>query len=196
MARELPDLFEVERKVRRAAAAPAPLRVGLDPGARIIGLDLSLVSTGLASLHRGMLHHEAVQRPGKGIRRLQYIREDVAGFCAGAAMVLLEGVSFGSQGAMHAEICGLWYLVATALIDQGRVLIAVPPSTLKKFTCGAGNAKKEQMIHQVYKRWGAECATSDEADAVALVQMGSILGGLSTGTAEQIACAAKARRVL
>ena len=48
----------------------------------------------------------------------------------------------------------------------------VPPTFLKKWVCGTGNAKKEQIMMAVYKKWGHESATNNVADAIALAKMG------------------------
>ena len=47
----------------------------------------------------------------------------------------------------------------------------IPPTSLKKFTAGSGNAKKEHMIAQVFKKYGFMAPDSDQADAYALAMM-------------------------
>ena len=49
-------------------------------------------------------------------------------------------------------------------------LLIVPPSTLKKFVTGSGVAPKNKMMLGVYKKWGVEFETDDEADAYALAR--------------------------
>lgn len=48
----------------------------------------------------------------------------------------------------------------------------VPPTFLKKWACGTGAGKKEQIMMAVYKKWGFESATNNIADAVVLAKMG------------------------
>lgn len=49
-----------------------------------------------------------------------------------------------------------------------RVPLQVPPMTLKKFAAGKGNAKKQEMLLQIYKRYGVEFNNDNAADAYSL----------------------------
>jgi len=55
--------------------------------------------------------------------------------------------------------------------------IEITPSQVKKFATGMGNCGKDIVLQQVYKRWGMEFKTSDEADAFVLAKIGTILLG-------------------
>ena len=61
------------------------------------------------------------------------------------------------------------------LYKREKAVVEVPPSTLKKFVTGKGNAKKDQMMLAIYKRWGTEFDNNDAADAYALAQYGRTL---------------------
>lgn len=50
-------------------------------------------------------------------------------------------------------------------------LLEVAPTSLKKFVLGKGVGKKEQVMMQVFKRWGYEAKTNNLADAYALAQI-------------------------
>lgn len=50
----------------------------------------------------------------------------------------------------------------------------VHPGALKKFATGKGNAKKDQIMMAVYKKWGFESSTDNIADAVVLAKMGIV----------------------
>ena len=52
--------------------------------------------------------------------------------------------------------------------DDRKYILKVPPMTLKKFAAGKGNAKKQEMLLQIYKRWGLEFTDDNAADAYAL----------------------------
>jgi Holliday junction resolvasome RuvABC endonuclease subunit len=56
-----------------------------------------------------------------------------------------------------------------------RTPLQIPPMTLKKYAAGKGNAKKQEMLLQIYKRWGLEFNDDNAADAYSL-------GRLATGT--------------
>ena len=69
-----------------------------------------------------------------------------------------------------------------AKIDQAYAAIALAairihtvrtygPGEIKKFVTGKGNAKKELMLKEIYKRWGFETDNHNVADAYAIAQM-------------------------
>ena len=55
--------------------------------------------------------------------------------------------------------------------DPRRFPLKVPPMTLKKYATGKGNAKKQEMLMQIYKRWGAEFNDDNAADSYALARL-------------------------
>ncbi len=54
-----------------------------------------------------------------------------------------------------------------------RTPLVVPPMTLKKFATGKGTSKKQEMLLQIYKRWGVEFLDDNAADAYALARLAS-----------------------
>jgi Holliday junction resolvasome RuvABC endonuclease subunit len=69
-----------------------------------------------------------------------------------------------------------------------RTPLQIPPMTLKKFAAGKGNAKKQEMLLQIYKRWGIEFNDDNAADAYALARLASGVGidAIETAIIEQI----------
>lgn len=69
-----------------------------------------------------------------------------------------------------------------------RTPLQIPPMTLKKYAAGKGNAKKQEMLLQIYKRWGLEFNDDNAADAYALGRLagGSATGAIETAIVEQI----------
>ena len=55
--------------------------------------------------------------------------------------------------------------------DPRRFPLKVPPMTLKKYASGKGNAKKQEMLLQIYKRWGVEFNDDNAADSYALARL-------------------------
>lgn len=53
-----------------------------------------------------------------------------------------------------------------------RTPLQIPPMTLKKYASGKGNAKKQEMLLQIYKNWGVEFNDDNAADAYALARLG------------------------
>lgn len=53
-----------------------------------------------------------------------------------------------------------------------------PPTSLKKWVTGKGNAKKEDMAHHVFERWQYKSPSDDITDAYALAMLGkAVLSG-------------------
>lgn len=53
----------------------------------------------------------------------------------------------------------------------------VAPSTLKKFILGKGKGEKSFIVREVFKAYGLDAGTDDEADACALAHIGACLTG-------------------
>lgn len=57
---------------------------------------------------------------------------------------------------------------------NARYPLKVPPMTLKKYTTGKGNAKKNEMLLHVFKRWGMDFNGDDNAaDSYSLSRLAS-----------------------
>jgi len=82
-------------------------------------------------------------------------------------VVAMEGTVLASHSALLlGELSGL--VKVTLFQNYGIVPLQVPPMTLKKYATGKGNSKKQEMLMQIYKRWGAEFSDDNAADAYAL----------------------------
>lgn len=84
--------------------------------------------------------------------------------------VCIEGLSFGSKGQSMLELAGLHYVLRLSLFNCKSNYKVVPPTTLKKFVTGKGNVKKEQMLLQVYKKFGVEFNDNNICDAYCLAR--------------------------
>jgi Holliday junction resolvasome RuvABC endonuclease subunit len=144
-----------------------------------IGLDLSLTSTGIAVAHRG---HATVSRvtskpapttagtAERLIRLVAEIFEHVP--TTEHTHVAIEGPSFGSTGGSAHERGGLWWLVRTKLERRGIDTVIIPPTSVKKYATGKGNAPKDAVLAAVIRRYpDVEVTGNDEADALVLAAM-------------------------
>src|SRR5258705_10471238 len=96
---------------------------------KVIGLDLSLASTGLAS----SLGWVERYRPRlAGMERLRAIRDWCREMTRGADLVVVEGLSFGSVTGQHLTRAGMWHLVMEA-IDRDTPWAQVAPGPLKRY---------------------------------------------------------------
>jgi crossover junction endodeoxyribonuclease RuvC len=93
-----------------------------------------------------------------------------------SSMVVIEGYSYASRGSI-VQLVELGTVVRYFLLQNDFVYREIAPNTLKKFVTGKGNAKKETMMLEVYKRWGVDPTTNNIADAVGLAYLGAALHG-------------------
>lgn len=146
---------------------------------RVGGLDLSLDSTGVATLDNGggvVDIWTGRLRPGKlrGHPRLRMIHTRAVNLLNECDLVLVEGPSYASIGTGQHERGGLWWIVTHVLWRQGVKLIVVPPSSLKKYATGKGGAHKDEVLAAVVRRYkDCELTGNDEADALTLAAMGA-----------------------
>lgn len=109
--------------------------------------------------------------------------------------IAMEGTVLASQSALV-----LGELAATVKLtlwlyfrdydhqEHLRVPLQIPPMTLKKYAAGKGNAKKQEMLMQIYKRWGIEFNNDNAADSYALARLasGNAQGAIEEAVVEQI----------
>lgn len=131
---------------------------------RVLGLDASLVRTGVA-MPDGSTD---VWRPRKlrGAERLDWIaaRLTAALDATQPHLVSLEGYAYGARGRAVYNIGELGGIIRWILWTRQVPLIEVPPAVLKKFATGRGNAPKEDVVVAAAKV-GTVVRYDDEADA-------------------------------
>jgi len=145
----------------------------------VMGIDPSLVSTGVVVIHpQDNVFHAAIKiKAGEEItQRIDKIAWEVMELVSlhRPDLIVIEGLAMGGiRGNTYLDLAGLHHVIRRDLINQ-RIEV-VPPTALKKFVTGRGNTKKDQMRLAVYKKWGVEFLTTDETDAYALAQWGQAL---------------------
>jgi crossover junction endodeoxyribonuclease RuvC len=147
----------------------------------VLGIDLSLTGTGLSVVEGDRLLFSECYKPKNksGPTRLIEIRHKVSETIDKyqPELICIEGYSFGSRGRALFQIGELGGLIRVLLHKTGIKWLEITPSQVKKFAAGVGNCGKDIIMQQVYKRWGMEFKTSDEADAFILAKIGTILLG-------------------
>jgi crossover junction endodeoxyribonuclease RuvC len=150
----------------------------------VLGLDPSLTSFGAATVDRAgsVTFMEAYRSKQKGMPRLmeikvwlsdlvQSLREDRSRGNGEDLLAVMEGYSYASG--FKAQVLGeLGFAVKEVLWEAKVETLIVPPSSLKKFVSGKGNAQKDEMRLEIYKRFGIEAKTQDEVEAAALSVLG------------------------
>jgi Holliday junction resolvasome RuvABC endonuclease subunit len=139
---------------------------------KILGVDLSLTSTGLALIEdEEVIKTMAVTSKSSedwDVRR-ERIRKHVLRLAEDADLIGLENYSYGSQFAK--EIAGeLGGINRLALIEQDtdRNIILIAPTQVKKFVALHGRSSKDEVQAEVEKKYDVELDSDDEADALGL----------------------------
>lgn len=158
-----------------------------------IGIDQSLTGfafTALSITEPTKYHTWVYKSPYFGVERLVDIRQflfdhlDYVSEHSEIVDVAMEGTVLASHSAL--VLGELSALVKVTMYDyfQGpnRFPLMVPPMTLKKYAAGKGNAKKQEMLLQMYKRWGIEFNDDNAADSYALARLAA---GIAEGAIEE-----------
>lgn len=150
---------------------------GLAPGAAaparplVVGLDLSLTSTGIASHDWA----DAIRPRDKGHLRLSWLRCEITDRVRMADLVVVEGPSYGSHGSSVHQLAGLWWIVVHDLWRRSIPTAVCPPAQRAMYATGSGNAGKGEVRTAVAERFGITCdgpGRYDKADAAAMAALG------------------------
>lgn len=183
---------------------------GLLPGKVALGIDQSLSKFAMTALN--------VDKPEayetwvytseyRGVRRLADIRwwlENKFDFLGAnghrVEAIAMEAPVMASPSTLPlAELSGVVRLSIWDYFDDNKYSIIpfeehlrrpslIPPMTLKKYAAGKGNAKKQEMLLQIYKRWGIEFNDDNAADSYALARLaaGVAITAVEKAVVEQI----------
>lgn len=139
------------------------------------GLDLSLTGTGVCVIDsQGTICFVTkLKSKTRGMERLQGIRDRVSEILEKyePSFICVEGYSMGSRAGQAFSIGELGGVIKLMLYEQKREYRDVAPTQVKKFGAKKGNASKDQVMMNVYKEWGFEARSNDEADAFVLAQI-------------------------
>lgn len=143
---------------------------------KVAGIDLSLTSTGISAvdLSNGEMKLTRICSTGKKTdtlvqqieRHNELSRRIVDSVLEHTPeLVGIEGMRFGSrQDSSAMRRAGVWWQVVNALYAHGIPIVEVPPTTVKKWATGKGNAGKDMVMIAAAKRWD-QVTQNDEADA-------------------------------
>jgi Holliday junction resolvasome RuvABC endonuclease subunit len=140
----------------------------------VIGLDLSLTSTGIAVEEVTVL-----QTKLRGMGRLAWLRDQIRAAIAAVddPAVVVEGYSFGSRNSQSHAAGELGGVIRLALWEASIPYVDVPPTCRAKFATGRGNASKSEVVSAVSARtgliWSGKGA-DDCCDAWILREMGRV----------------------
>lgn len=156
----------------------------------VVGLDLSLTSTGIAhitwngdevvaDIHRAQSKGSKTDTWEARSLRILNLANEIQKRVLPAALVVLEGPSFNSVSVSSHDRAWLWGKVFDRMMLNGVPVVVVPPSSAKKWSTGKGNADKDDMVLAAGRMWPAlDGIKNDTADALALAGIGmQMLGG-------------------
>jgi Holliday junction resolvasome RuvABC endonuclease subunit len=138
----------------------------------IVGLDLSLTSTGIAAREV-----KALQVTAKGMLRLSLLRNAILEILSlmNDPLVVVEGYSFGSRNSQAHAAGELGGVIRWTLWENQIPYVDVPPTSRAKFATGKGNASKSEVVSSVSAKtgiiWSGKGA-DDCCDAWVLREMG------------------------
>lgn len=157
----------------------------------IVGLDVSLTSTGIATVatdgHRWTVDTRCVFSSGhrgdslaERAHRIRNIGFDVANATDNADLVVIEGPAYSAGTAGVWERGWLWGHLVNRITRDNTPVLEVSPATRAKFATGKGNADKASVAMAVAKMWPDWEPTfprhaNDEADALCLASIGAFL---------------------
>ena len=150
---------------------------------KVAGVDPSMTATGIAVLHSSgkeevsiIKSRKAGDTPKDETVRLVALAGEIYEAVEGCDMVAIEGLAFMARNTTAlCQLAALNYMLRAMLVEGGMAFAVVAPGSLKKFTTGRGNAKKDEMMMEVYRRWGFAAKQSDAADAYALAKLAEMM---------------------
>lgn len=163
----------------------------------VVGVDQSLTSTGLAVIdERGFVTIDRIRSKEKGHERVEEILTRILAHCHdvteedGRVVVGIEGLSMGAKGSSVDKIFGLFHVITHRLWQLEIPYYVAPPSTVKLYATGKGNAGKDEVLSATIRRYpDAEFAGNDQADAMNIAALGARHYGIPVESAETAAMA-------
>lgn len=159
----------------------------------VVGLDLSLTSTGIARVTtwdhpdaQPEVELDRVTSTGKATASWDDRGDRLADLSAtihaevarrsALDLVVVEGPAYSKSLPGAFDRAGLWWSVYLALRGDGIPIAVVDPMARAKYATGKGNAGKDEVLLAVARRWwnvGAQVDGNDQADALVLASMGA-----------------------
>lgn len=155
-----------------------------------IGIDPS-ITTGLVVLDAdgNVLDATEIKTKEKGdIERFVDLADKVVSEIDQQDKVVIEGFSYNSRGRAVSTQYGIGWLMRDRLYGGMFDYTDVSPATVKKFATGKGNAAKDIVMREVYKRWGFESDSNNITDAYVMAQIARALDHKGKFTKAQMDC--------
>lgn len=146
-------------------------------GRYFVGIDPSLVGTGVVMIDEdGEIVEQKListtpdipteQRLLDILKSLSFIKK-----VPRLQKVYMEDLAYFSKSSRLFELAGLHFMIRTEFFINNIQMKIIPPKTLKKFVTNNGNAKKNLMLLQCFKRWGESFEDDNVCDAYCLARL-------------------------
>lgn len=141
-----------------------------------IGIDPSLTGCAVAVIDDTgkLIDSQRFENKLRGVERLIFIRSKVRHILNTYGKDIKDiGIEGYARGAMNRreEAGELGGILRVLIYENDLSYIDIAPSQLKKFATGKGNTQKDHVLLAVYKKWGIEFKSNDEADAFVAAQI-------------------------
>lgn len=153
----------------------------INPLPRIVGVDISLTATGIAS-SLGWTRKVGRSNVTKApllvrVAQVAELADSIVMHIGTPDLVVIEAPSFGSftGGGGTLERSALWWKVVERIVGRDIPLAEVAPSQRAKYATGRGQATKSAVVDAVARRWPQFATHGDDnlADAAVLAAMGA-----------------------
>ncbi len=146
---------------------------------KVVGIDPSLTSLGLSYRVNDLLRSFCIGgKDYRGMTRIKHIRDAVEEALTRYSpdLVAFEGYALGFRGKSNIifDLGELGGVLKLLILERGIDILLVPPTSLKLFATGKGNADKEQVSLALREELGVAFSTSDQYDAAGLLLMGEM----------------------
>lgn len=152
---------------------------------RVMGLDLSLNSTGVSfgkTKLKKCITKTRIIAPKKTkdtMEKIYFVKDNLRIMIKHfkPKKIYIEDLSLGSRGRGMFSLAKLHGVILYIIDRMGIPRVMLPPTTVKKEITGRGNAKKSLVLKALYKRFSLDIDNEDEADAAAVLLTGLIKEG-------------------
>ena len=143
---------------------------------KTVGIDPA-TTTGMALVGNGGDRGKTVHVPKlRGFLRLQLIANEISETLLvwEPEFVAIEDYAYVKNVDAFITLVEVGTVIRMTMKELGVPWVDVPPAVLKRWTTGKGNAKKDEMVVAVKKRWQFASHSHDIVDAIALAQMAQL----------------------
>lgn len=150
----------------------------------VVGLDLSLTSTGIAITESdgsprclrtvGSKPPKVATLSSRWLRLGDLARNIVLEVPPDTDLVLIEQPAYSksAESGSH-DRSGLWWIVVTELLNLGHAVVEVPSTCRQTYATGKGNASKDAVLAETVRRYPTwPVSGNDTADALVICAMG------------------------